>query len=340
MKISDILKSKLSYLYVNIIIFFIIGIFLRIMNLPYNYIVLIFLIWFIPLIVYIFSESIKLSNYFNEVEFIVNNLDKKYLFPEVLPKSKLIESSFLNEIMTIVGRDMYENIKYYKDEQQEYREYIETWVHEIKTPIASIKMIAENNQSEPISKINSQVNKIESFIEQALYYARSNDVEKDYIIKKMKLYDSVVKVIKRNSKDFIAKKIKLELEDFSDIEVYSDTKWIEFIINQIIQNAIKYSQDSDSKIIIETQNKLESIILLISDTGIGITENDISRVFEKGFTGENGRLLGSSTGIGLYLCKKLSSKLGIGIDIISKKHLGTTVKLIFPINSFISSVFK
>lgn len=340
MKISDILKSKLSYLYVNIIIFFIIGIFLRIMNLPYNYIVLIFLIWFIPLIVYIFSESIKLSNYFNEVEFIVNNLDKKYLFPEVLPKSKLIESSFLNEIMTIVGRDMYENIKYYKDEQQEYREYIETWVHEIKTPIASIKIIAENHQSEPISKINSQVNKIESFIEQALYYARSNDVEKDYIIKKMKLYDSVVKVIKRNSKDFIAKKIKLELEDFSDIEVYSDTKWIEFIINQIIQNAIKYSQDSDAKIIIETQNKLESIILLISDTGIGITENDISRVFEKGFTGENGRLLGSSTGIGLYLCKKLSSKLGIGIDIISKKHLGTTVKLIFPINSFISSVFK
>ena len=340
MKISDILKSKLSYLYVNIIIFFIIGIFLRIMNLPYNYIVLIFLIWFIPLIVYIFSESIKLSNYFNEVEFIVNNLDKKYLFPEVLPKSKLIESSFLNEIMTIVGRDMYENIKYYKDEQQEYREYIETWVHEIKTPIASIKMIAENHQSEPIFKINSQVNKIESFIEQALYYARSNDVEKDYIIKKMKLYDSVVKVIKRNSKDFIAKKIKLELEDFSDIEVYSDTKWIEFIINQIIQNAIKYSQDSDAKIIIETQNKLESIILLISDTGIGITENDISRVFEKGFTGENGRLLGSSTGIGLYLCKKLSSKLGIGIDIISKKHLGTTVKLIFPINSFISSVFK
>lgn len=340
MKLIDILKAKSTYLYINIIIFFILGIFLRMINLSYTYIFLIFFIWFVPLCLYILIESIKLKNYFEETSHLVDELDKKYLFPEVLPKSKLIESSFLNEIMTIVGRDMYENIKYYKDEQQEYREYIETWVHEIKTPIASIKMIAENNQSEPISKINSQVNKIESFIEQALYYARSNDVEKDYIIKNMKLYDSVVKVIKRNSKDFIAKKIKLELEDFSDIEVYSDTKWIEFIINQIIQNAIKYSQDRDAKIIIETQSKADSIILLISDTGIGITENDISRVFEKGFTGENGRLLGSSTGIGLYLCKKLSAKLGIGIDISSKKNIGTTVKLIFPINSFISSVFK
>lgn len=334
MKFIDILASKSTYLYINIIIFFILGIFLRMVNIPYIYLFIIFFIWFTPLVLYILIESIKLKAYFDEVESLVENLDKKYLFPEVLPKTKLMEGKFLNEIMTIIGRDMYEHIKYYKDIQNEYREYIETWVHEIKTPIASIKMIAENHQSEPISKMNSQVNKIESFIEQALYYARSNDVEKDYIIKKIKLYDSVVNVIKRNSKDFISKKIKLELKDFSEIEVYSDTKWIEFIINQIIQNAIKYSQNNDSKLVIETEQQSDSIILLISDTGIGITENDISRVFEKGFTGENGRLLGSSTGIGLYLCKKLSLKLGIGIDISSKKNIGTTVKLVFPVSSF------
>ncbi len=334
MKLIDILKSKATYLYINLIIFFILGIFLRMIVIPYTYILLIFFIWFMPLSLYILIESFKLKNYFEKTSHLVEELDKKYLFPEVLPKSKLIEGEFLSEIMTIVGRDMYENIKCYKDDQQEYREYIETWVHEIKTPIASIKMIAENHQSEPISKINSQVDKIETFIEQALYYARSNDVEKDYIIKKMKLYNSVVKVIKRNSKDFIAKKIKLELEDFSEIEVYSDTKWIEFIINQIIQNAIKYSQNNDSKIIIKAENQPDAVILLISDTGIGIAENDIPRVFEKGFTGENGRLLGSSTGIGLYLCKKLSLKLGIGLELISEKNIGTTVKLVFPVNSF------
>lgn len=196
-------------------------------------------------------------------------------------------------------------------------------------------MISENHQSEYISKINSQVDKIENFIEQALYYARSNDVEKDSIVKKMKLYDSVVKIIRKNSKDFISKKIKLELEDFSDTEIYSDTKWIEFIINQLIQNAIKYSKGDNSKISITLETHSNSVVLLISDNGIGISQKDISRVFEKGFTGENGRLLGSSTGIGLYLCKKLSLKLGIGLELTSEKNIGTTVKLIFPVNSFV-----
>lgn len=335
MKLIDIFKSKANYLYINIIIFFILCIFFKMLNMSYIFLFIVFFIWFTPLIGYMLIESLKLKKYFNKVEHLLEELDKKYLFPEVLEKPNLIEGEFLNEIMAIVGRDMYENIKYYKDEQLEYREYIESWVHEIKTPIASIKMISENHQNEYISKINSQVDKIENFIEQALYYARSNDVEKDYIVKKMKLYDSVVKIIKRNSKDFISKKIKLEIEDFSDTEVYSDTKWIEFIINQILQNAIKYSKHNESKIIIKTEKHSDSIILSITDNGIGISKKDISRVFEKGFTGENGRLLGSSTGIGLYLCKKLSLKLGIGLELTSEKNIGTTVKLIFPVNSFV-----
>ena len=152
---------------------------------------------------------------------------------------------------------------------------------------------------------------------------------KDYIIKKVELEPLVKKVIKRNQRDFISKRISLELKDLEQV-VYSDSKWIEFILNQIIVNAIKYSKGNNDKIEIESQKQNNSIILSIKDYGVGINEKDIGRVFEKGFTGENGRKFGKSTGIGLYLCKKLCEKLGLGLYIDSKENNGTKVTIIFP----------
>ena len=143
------------------------------------------------------------------------------------------------------------------------------------------------------------------------------------------LFRSVKKVIKRNQRDFISKRISLELKDLEQV-VYSDSKWIEFILNQIIVNAIKYSKGNNDKIEIESQKQNNSVILSIKDYGVGINEKDIGRVFEKGFTGDNGRKFGKSTGIGLYLCKKLCEKLGLGLHIDSKENYGTKVTIIFP----------
>ena len=127
--------------------------------------------------------------------------------------------------------------------------------------------------------------------------------------------------------------IELNLHDL-DKTVYTDSKWCIFILNQIIQNSIKYSKKDDKKIEIYSEEKKDSVTLWIKDNGIGIKEKDISRVFEKGFTGENGRLIGKkSTGIGLYLCKKLCDKLDLGIKLDSREGEGTTVKIIFSVNS-------
>ena len=150
-----------------------------------------------------------------------------------------------------------------------------------------------------------------------------------YIIKKVELEPLVKKVIKRNQRDFISKRISLELKDLEQV-VYSDSKWIEFILNQIIVNAIKYSKGNNDKIEIESQKQNNSVILSIKDYGVGINEKDIGREFEKGFTGDNGRKFGKSTGIGLYLCKKLCEKLGLGLYIDSKENYGTKVTIIFP----------
>ena len=203
------------------------------------------------------------------------------------------------------------------------------WVHEIKTPIASSKLLIENNYNGLTRKIDIQIDRIENFVEQVLYYSRSDEVGKDYIIKKVELLPLVKNVIRKNQRDFISKRIRLQLGELNEV-VYSDSKWIEFIINQILINSIKYSKGKDDKIQIESKEISNTVVLTIEDEGVGIIERDLDRVFEKGFTGENGRKFGKSTGIGLYLCKKLCNKLGLGLEIQSKVNVGTKISIIFP----------
>ncbi|MFR2316018.1 sensor histidine kinase [Terrisporobacter sp.] len=277
----------------------------------------------------------KYRKYFSNINNILESLDKKYLLPEVLQEPNFMVGENINDILKELSRDMHEQVKHYRNIQEEYREYIEMWVHEIKTPIASSKLLIENNTNEVTRKIDTQMDRIENYVEQVLYYSRSDEVGKDYIIKKVGLSKLVKDVIKRNQRDFISKRISLQLGDLDEI-IYSDTKWVEFILNQIIGNAIKYSKGKDDKIEIYLKKISSAVILTIKDHGVGIIERDLNRVFEKGFTGENGRKFGKSTGIGLYLCKKLTDKLGLGLQVQSEENVGTEISIIFPKSENIS----
>ena len=278
-------------------------------------------------------DYLKYRNYFNSIDNILDNLDKKYLLPEVIGKVDFITGEKLNDILKVISRDMHENIKFYNDNQEEYREYIETWIHEIKTPIASSKLIIENNNNEVTKNIDTQIDKIENFVEQVLYYSKSDNVAKDYIIRELNVKDVVNKVIKRNYRDFINKNIKVEIDEINDT-VYSDLKWIEFILNQIIGNSIKYINSTNGLVKINSKRIENSVVLTIQDNGVGIVNADINRVFEKGFTGNIGRINSRSTGMGLYLCNKLCDKLGLLIDIESKINNYTKVIITFPMGSF------
>lgn len=329
MKIIDYIRDKGLFLAINLMIFMIISFLMYSADVALVIIFLLFCVCFLPLLTYILIEYIKFRKYFNTVENILENLDKKYLLPEVLNEPNFIEGEEINYIFKVLRRDMHENVKYYKNIQEEYREYIEMWVHEIKTPIASTKLLIENNTNEITRKIDTQMDKIENFVEQVLYYSRSDEVGKDYIIKKIELSKVVKYVVKKNQRDFIGKRISLKLGELDEI-IYSDAKWIEFILNQIVGNAIKYSKGQGDKIKIESKTLANSVVLTIEDNGVGIIERDLNRVFEKGFTGENGRKFGKSTGIGLYLCKKLCDKMGLGLNIESEENKGTKVTVIFP----------
>ena len=335
MKMLDYLKENSIFLSVNLMFFIMISTVMYFSNISFVIIFLVFFIWFFPLSTYILIEYMKYRKYFSNINNILESLDKKYLLPEVLQEPNFMVGENINDILKELSRDMHEQVKHYRNIQEEYREYIEMWVHEIKTPIASSKLLIENNTNEVTRKIDTQMDRIENYVEQVLYYSRSDEVGKDYIIKKVGLSKLVKDVIKRNQRDFISKRISLQLGDLDEI-IYSDTKWVEFILNQIIGNAIKYSKGKDDKIEIYLKKISSAVVLTIKDHGVGIIERDLNRVFEKGFTGENGRKFGKSTGIGLYLCKKLTDKLGLGLQVQSEENVGTEISIIFPKSENIS----
>ena len=332
MSIKEYLKDRTLFLLINFILFIILCGIMLLININSVIIFLIFCIWFFPVLTYILIEFVKQKVLYNELNSIMDNLDKKYLLPEIMKEPENIEGKLLYDVLRQANKDMHEHVKNYRDRENEYREYIETWVHEIKTPIASTRLIIENNQNEVTRNINYEIKKIEEYIEQVLYYSRSNNVSKDYLIKEVSLATVVRSVIKKNSRDFISKSISVDIEAVEGT-VYSDAKWLEFILNQVIGNAIKYMRERNGKVKIYTIHNENNIVLTIEDNGIGIIEKDINRVFEKGFTGENGRQFGKSTGIGLYLCKKLAQQLGLGLTLTSKTGEGTKVRIIFPLGS-------
>ena len=335
MRFRDYLKDKL--LYIILLIACILSV--EILLIPIiNYVYIKIYVAIVPIVLFLipfFIEYYKKKEYYSEIKARVNELEEKYLITELLPKGDFLDAKINIDNILEIGKSMLENVNKYKYLQEDYKEYIELWIHEIKIPIATSKMIVENNKSEVTKSIDEELDKIENYIEQALYYARSNTVEKDYIIKKNNLKDIVSSTILKNKTTLIQNNVKIEMENLEE-EVYTDSKWCVFILSQIIQNDIKYSKEQNKEIKLYAENKKENVILYIKDNGIGIDKAEIGRVFEKGFTGTNGRQEKKSTGIGLYLCKKLCDKLCIGLEIASEKEIGTEVKLIFPKNSFIN----
>ena len=264
-----------------------------------------------------------------------DSLDRKNLIAELIEPPSFAEGIILYDIVKGSNKAMLEEINKYKFLQEEYREYIELWVHEIKTPISSSKLIVQNNRSEAMDSIFEELVKIENFVEQVLFYSRSNNVEKDYIIKETNLKKLCFNSLKKNSKLFIHNKIKVTTENL-DINVPIDEKWLEFILNQILTNSVKYSDKENSEVKIFGQKHENSITLSICDNGVGIPENELGKIFDKGFTGSNGRKNERSTGMGLYITKKLCDKLGIGISAQSKFGEGTTIILTFPKSSMMN----
>lgn len=336
MKFRKFLKEKFIYIIVLSFILISTEIFLSMYDID-NWVMLYIPITIIVgfLICLIIEYNIK-NSYYKDMYNKLKELEEKYLITEVIKEPSFIEGKILKDTLADAEKSMIENVNKYKYLTEDYKDYIELWIHEIKIPIAASKMIIENNKSKQMKSIDEELEKIENYIEQALFYARSNTVEKDYYISKTNLTNIINNTIIKNKNILISNNINVEIEH-TDYEVFTDGKWIIFILNQVIQNSIKYMNKETKTIKIRAKEEKEKVTLFIEDNGIGVKQSEISRVFEKGFTGSNGRIIGKkSTGIGLYLCKKLCDKLGLAIEFDSKVEKGSTVKIIFPKNSYVN----
>ncbi len=190
----------------------------------------------------IMIEYFTKKKFYEKIVNTLNELDEKYLITELMKYPSFIEGKILKEILEQIDKSMLENVNQYKYLMEDYKEYIELWIHEIKLPIAASKLIIENNKNLATKSINEELDKVENYIEQALFYARSNTVEKDYYIKKSLLKDMVNECIKKNKNILIQEKISINLHDL-EVTVNTDSKWIVFILNQFIQNSVKYKKN-------------------------------------------------------------------------------------------------
>ena len=200
-------------------------------------------------------------------------------------------------------------------------EYYTVWAHQIKTPIASMRLQLQSEDTDVARRLNGDLNRIEEYVGMVLTFLRLDSDSTDYVIKEIDL-DKVIKpVIRKFARDFISKKLSMDYEPL-ETKVLSDEKWLSFVIEQVISNAVKYTKTGGIRIYMK-----EAGILCIEDTGIGISAEDLPRVFENGYTGFNGREDKRASGIGLYLCKRVCDNLGHKISAESAQGVGTKIMI-------------
>jgi len=223
-----------------------------------------------------------------------------------------------------------EQIQMYKRKQAEHLTFINQWVHQMKTPISVIHLILQENEGEPyVENIRQELERISRGLNMALNMARLTNFEHDFTVETVLLHSIAIEVVNEQKRYFIRKKVYPEVRIDSNMTVKSDKKWLKFIVEQLLVNAIKYTEGENKKVIVSAYDSEKGKVLEVKDRGVGIPKQDIRRVFEPFYTGENGRKFGESTGMGLYLVSEVCKKLGHQIEIESKPGEGTCVRIIF-----------
>ncbi|MBU5438047.1 sensor histidine kinase [Tissierella sp. MSJ-40] len=242
-----------------------------------------------------------------------------------------LEQELIRQIIDFKKKEKLREVTMLKEDLEEISDYITQWAHEIKIPISVCDLIADKVEEEDLYNISEELRqeleRIKFLTNQVLYISRVSSYSEDLIIEEVNLKALVTNVIKNNMNFFINKNIDLKIHDL-DFNILTDKKWTSYILEQIINNACKYV-NLQGKIEIYAKENEESVRLFIKDNGIGIPQKDIGRIFDRGFTGDNGRKTTKSTGMGLYICNKIASKLNHKIEVFSKQSQYTEFIIVF-----------
>ena len=317
MKFKDYFLNKITEILGTFFVLFLMLEFLYIIGNTFSVVFMIGVVIAILIITKYLMDWYRKKKYFKIITERVKDLKEPWLIAELLPVSYTIEDEIYQELLRKVGSSAIEEIHKIEDEQKEYEDYIEQWIHEVKTPITSIHLMLENRISEnPGLKrdLNVELSRLENDVELALYYARSEQIYRDYLIQKLNVRKVLLKVVNKNRTVIMNSSVAIDLDCDEALYAYGDEKWLVFMLTQVLLNAIKYKAEADAKVVMRAKRDNKKIVLNIIDNGKGINKEELPRIFDKGFTGSNGRDNEKSTGMGLYLVHKLCEKLEIDIE--------------------------
>ena len=318
MKFNSFLKDRLYSIVTALFSYFIILLVLLAFKSDKSIIIAITIILLVTYILLFLTDFFRKQKFYTDLLTNIDNLDKAYLVLETLNRPEFYEGELLCQALYEIDKSMNENVRIEKEQLLDNKEYIEMWIHEVKRPLASLVLTLNNQKNILDRKTKNILKRLEDYVDQVLYYVRSENAEKDYFIKEVDLSKVIKNVGIKNMDDLLDNKVEF-IVDKTNYKVFTDSKWLEFILNQIINNSIKYKRNIDNSYIkIYVKDNLDTTVLIIEDNGIGIKTSDIRQVFDKTFTGTNGREKTTSTGMGLYIAKNLCKKLGHKIEIESK----------------------
>lgn len=318
--LAHYLKDHRKIIIVNGLFFFILNIVFYLYSFPLE--MNIYVLVLLAIVVGFFSLQDFIVYYRKHIELIAIEKQIEIGLDKIPEASNLIEEDYQGILKALYtqGSELVSKIDI---KHTEMVEYYTLWAHQIKTPISAMRLLLQGGNIENNKELLIQAFRIEEYVDMALNYLKIEGSSSDLVIQKHNLIDIVRQSVRKYATLFIRKNIALELKEM-DFTVITDEKWLSFVIEQILSNSLKYTQSGKISIYMHPETKG---VLVIEDTGIGIAEEDLPRVFEKGFTGYNGRMDKKATGIGLYLCKKILDKLSHKMTIESKINRGTIVQI-------------
>lgn len=319
MKFGEYLSSKITILCFLGMAGVLFGVSAAIADMGLHGILLLAVVYLFIIIIWLTIDFGIEKKKIKRLERLVKELPEKYLLGEILPVPSNPRERRYYQIMKEISRSAVGMAEQSRREKEEYCDYVESWIHEIKTPLTACSLILSNGSD--VRKLKTELKRADNLTESILYYARMRTAEKDMQIKQFHIAEIYEEAVKSQMELLMAAKIRVET--YGDFEVYSDPKTFGFILKQLLINCAKYCPGCLIKI-----NAGERAVT-VEDNGIGIPFHDLRRVTDRGFTGTNGRRLGGSTGMGLYIVRELCERLDIEMQIESVEGEYTKIKLSF-----------
>ncbi len=333
MKLSEYVKDRVGAYVIRLVALALCAIFLNAFRVQRQALMITIVIFVAAALLFDLWDFMRKREFYKRLQISLRELEQKYLLPELLDEPGFYEGKILMECLRDCDKSMAEHVATYRAQNQKFREYIELWVHEAKIPVSSLRLMCHNHPQTD-QKMAGEIKRIDDYIENVLYYARSENAQKDYLIKEVSLQKIFGNVAVRNREALQIMDASIEAKQLDSV-VMTDGKWLEYMIGQLMANSMKYCDPSRKLIIsVFAEEENSSVIFHFRDNGIGICESDLPYVFEKSFTGKNGRSERKSTGMGLYIVGNLCRQLGHKIEISSEVGEYTEVRIIFSKNDY------